>query len=234
MPFGRSLKNTRDAFDGHRGGKRVGWRSTDGGPGPLSTVQEHVRDTWASRSDEDLTEAIEELLTRPLDARVESGQSSQGGTGRLAAGVVLVRSSEWAPDSEIHPKSPRRAGREKQIGDLAEALVRDHLIEVLGRSAATTLIHHAALGETPGYDLSFVRDGARHCVEVKGTVSTSMASFAITRKEWAAAEEFGSRYHLYLVSGVEGATPVFQVLTDPSNSEAPLTREPLAWRVWAP
>ena len=107
-------------------------------------------------------------------------------------------------------------------------------MEMLGPGACDP-IHHAALGETPGYDLSFVRDGIHHCVEVKGTVGISMASFVITRKEWAAAEEFGARYHLYLVSGVEGASPALQVLTDPSSSGAQLAREPrLAWQVRAP
>ena len=134
--FGRSLKNTRDAFDSHLDGRRVGWRDADGGPGRLSTVEAHVRDTWTSRSDEDLTEAVEELLTRPVHvARVGSGQPGQGGTKKLATGVVLVRSGARAPADEIHLKSPRRAGREKQIGDLAEALVRDHLMEMLGPGA---------------------------------------------------------------------------------------------------
>lgn len=191
--------------------------------------------TWAARSDEDLVEAVEELLTRPIQAAPVDGQQvSQPHTRHLAEGVVLVRADSRGTSGDVQLKSTRRAGREKQIGDLAEALVRDHLIETLGSPAKATVIHHAALGETPGYDLSYVRDGIQHCVEVKGVVGPSMASFVITRNEWNAAEEHMSHYFLYLVSDVEGDQPRLQILTGPACPEAELVREPVAWEVRLP
>ncbi len=234
-PFGRSLKNTRDAFDSHLGGIRVGWRAPGGGPNRLSVVEDHVLATWAVRSDEDLVEAVEELLTTPNEAAPDDAQQPrQPRTRHLTEGVVLIPTDPRGTSGDVQLKSIRRAGREKQIGDRAEALVRDHLIETLGSPANATVIHHAALGETPGYDLSYVRDGIRHCVEVKGAVGRSMASFVITKNEWSAAEEHMSHYFLYLVSDVEGDQPRLQVLTGPACPGADLVREPIAWQVRLP
>lgn len=234
-PFGRSLKNTRDAFDSHLGGIRVGWRHPNGGPNQLSAVEDHVLSTWAVRSDEDLVEAVEELLTTPVEAAPgDAEQLSPLRTTHLAEGIVLVATDPHGSSGDVQLKSPRRAGREKQIGDRAEALVRDYLLETLGSPADATVIHHAALGETPGYDLSYVRGGIMHCVEVKGTVGPTMASFVLTKNEWNAAEKHMSRYLLYLVSDVEGDRPRLQILEGPACAGADLVREPVAWQVRLP
>lgn len=230
--FARSLKNTRDAFDSHLGTGRVGWRDEAGGPSRLTSVEGHVLHAWAARSDEDLVEAIEELLTRPTSTSPAVAPAGAPRMANLTEGTVLINSEHSGPGGDISMKSPRRAGRDKRIGDLAEALVRNHLLEQLGPAAAT-LIHHAAVGETPGYDISYVLNGITHCVEVKGTVSRAMASFVITRNEWSAAVEHGANYFLYLVSGVEGQQPRLQIVPHPAGIDAHLIREPLAWQVHA-
>ena len=104
----RSLKNTRDAFDSPLGSSgRVGWRSVGGGPGRL------------------------------IELDFGRGPRSDSTTIQWVTGDVLPRGTPHVALGEVTLKSPRRAGREKRIGDLAEVLARDHLKTSLGLAAAT-------------------------------------------------------------------------------------------------
>jgi hypothetical protein len=63
------------------------------------------------------------------------------------------------------------------------------------------VVHRAAGGETPGWDIDYVdSDGQLHRVEVKGTVAGAFLSIALTAGELRAAQAHGEAYWLYLVA----------------------------------
>ena len=55
--FHNSLKATRDQFDGHVDSGRRGWR-VDGDPKPLPERDAAILDTWGSRSEDELWQAV--------------------------------------------------------------------------------------------------------------------------------------------------------------------------------
>ena len=58
--FHHSMKNARDAFDGHHDSGRVGWRENEDGrpPQPLNRDAQAIMDEWQGRSDEELWQAV--------------------------------------------------------------------------------------------------------------------------------------------------------------------------------
>jgi len=121
----------------------------------------------------------------------------------------------------------------KRIGDKAEQLVKTHLETTLSLAERRTLVHHAALGETPGYDFSVIRNGEHQAIEVKGTTLKQMVGFEMTANEWEAAAQINDRYSLYLVAGVDGDSPLLQVINNPLALElsGKISRHPLAWHI---
>lgn len=127
-------------------------------------------------------------------------------------------------------RSPSRRSRfAKQIGDHAEQIVYRHLM----LSNKDSLRHHAANGETPGYDISYREEGRLVAVEVKGTIAKAFPNFEMTQGEREAAAELGDRYQVWLVSGVGSTTPRVEILVHPDSdlSSGDLVADPLLWRV---
>ena len=109
----------------------------------------------------------------------------------------------------------RRSKRAKEIGDWAEQRVLEFL-EGLGGCAE--IVHRAAQGETPGWDIDY-RDaeGLLHRVEVKGTVAAAFTHIDLTANELRAAQEHGKGYWIYLVAGCLGSQPSIQRVCDPAG-----------------
>jgi hypothetical protein len=62
--FCNSLKNARDAFDGHHANSRQGWKADGGGkPAPLSSAAMEIAVQWKDRPDVELADAAKRLLT---------------------------------------------------------------------------------------------------------------------------------------------------------------------------
>jgi hypothetical protein len=120
----------------------------------------------------------------------------------------------------------RRSSTAKQIGDRAELLVKRLLEQTLPQELLPTLRHHAANGETPGYDLSYGPADSVVAVEVKGSVQASVASIELTANEWGAAKSLGDRYHLYIVGNVNSTRPVIEVI---ENAAARLVVKPTVY-----
>lgn len=222
-----TLKNARDGFDGYMPNKRTGWRSADGQPMPLGTVAKLVFDAWQAKADVELETFIAELLA----ARRGDGHGLADGV--LITSVPLPRkgavlsaatpANQW-PSGE----GRRRSAESKRIGDRAELIVKRLLEETLVADERDTIIHHAAIGHTPGYDLSYRSDGQLIAVEVKGTREERIDSFELTVNELRAATEMESRFHLYLVAAVDTESPMVQVICGPLSDCLDLT--PMGYR----
>jgi hypothetical protein len=215
--FRNSLKNARDSFDSHVPNGRRGWLDADHQtPGRLGAIPAAILSAWGDRSDAELFAVIEELLADPASLAAAERQPSaleRPESVRVSRGAVLRRSKSTPPAEGREGRvAVRRSLEAKRVGDRAEQIVRAELMRTLPPAAAETLVHHAAIGETPGYDLSYSRDGELFAVEVKGTVSASMDTFEITAGEVLASRRLGSRYHLYLVASVDSSSPNLQVI----------------------
>ena len=80
-----------------------------------------------------------------------------------------------------------------------------------------SLRHHAAEGDTPGYDISYREAGKKIGVEVKGTGAESFGNFELTQGERETAEKMGARYRVWLVAGVRSTSPVMEVVRNPAR-----------------
>jgi hypothetical protein len=214
--FRNTLKNARDLFDSHLPSGRIGWLNKDGSPGNLTSIAAEIWERWSHRSVEQLDEAALDLS---FQGRVEavSERFMPRGLDPAPATVdsVLVSATPARDRSEASgSRSLRRSAVSKQIGDAAELIVKNHLERSLAADTRQTLIHLAAIGETPGYDLRYGSEESFVAVEVKGTTGPSMQAFELTRNEMRAAEQLGDRYHLYLVANVGTAQPKLQQLSD--------------------
>jgi len=109
----------------------------------------------------------------------------------------------------------RRSKRAKEIGDWAEQRVLKFL-ESLGGCAE--IVHRAAQGETPGWDIDY-RDagGVLHRVEVKGTVAAAFTHIDLTANELRAAQEHGDGYWIYLIASCMGSQPWIQRICHPAR-----------------
>lgn len=214
--FRNSLKNARDSFDSHLSNGRRGWLNADHEtPGQLGTVPAAILAAWRDRPNSELWAEIKKLLSGNLDLeqlRPEAGTPPTAGAVRPKRARVLRASRPSAAAGARSERTGiRRSVEAKRVGDCAELIVKEELLRSLSPTAAETLVHHAAIGETPGYDLSYSLAGELFAVEVKGTVSDSMDSFEITAGEVRAARRLGSRYHLYLVAKVDSDSPLLEV-----------------------
>lgn len=215
--FRNSLKNARDSFDAHVPNGRRGWLNADHEtPGRLGTVPAAILSAWRDRPDTELWAVIEELLSGHSlleQPPPEASTLPPAGAVRPERARVLRRPRpSSAAGARTERTGIRRSLEAKRVGDRAELIVKAELLRSLSPTAAETLVHHAAIGETPGYDLSYSHAGELFAVEVKGTVSDSMDSFEITAGEVLASRRLGSRYHIYLVAKVDSDAPALQVI----------------------
>jgi len=93
--------------------------------------------------------------------------------------------------------SYRKFTRAKVVGDWAELRVLEFL---QGLGGCAELVHRAAKGETPGWDIDY-RDpaGVLHRVEVKGTVGAAFTTLDLTANELRAARQHADAYWIFLV-----------------------------------
>ena len=215
--FCNSLKNARDAFDGHHANSRKGWKADGGGkPAELSSTALGIVAAWKDKTDSELANAVRKLLTEedvveklaPVPEALPDPAAVLLGLGT----VLKPATATGASAKSDRRSSLRRAADAKRVGDRAEVLVERLLRSELVPPYVGSLRHHAMLGEKPGYDLSFEQAGDLYAVEVKGTTQDQMQSFELTAREVEAARRFGRRYRIYLVSGVDTPTPKYQVV----------------------
>ncbi len=224
--FRNSLKNLRDAFDAYFPNRRKGWLSPDGSPAQLGAIELYVFRLWKARTDVELEGAIADLLEKELLLGADSKRYE------LVPGQVLKDPPRVAgfPDVDGLLESTRRSRDSKRVGDTAELEVMAYLSRTLSPDEADTLIHHAAVGEAPGYQISHRSGRLTVAIAVKGTSGEMMTTFLMSAHEWAAAEEYGELYRLYLVSGVGSDMPRFEVLRDPVGELGRgLRRRPLVY-----
>ena len=108
----------------------------------------------------------------------------------------------------------RRSKRAKEVGDWAEAAALTFIRDTL---CAPTIVHRAAQGETPGWDLDYLdAAGQLHRVEVKGTVGGAFTAIDLTAGELKAAQLHGAAYWLYLVAGCLTDHPRIQRVCNPA------------------
>ena len=76
-------------------------------------------------------------------------------------------------------------------------------------------------GETPGWDITSLNDaGETIYIEVKASIGSKIDGLLITAKEWMAALEHGSRYHIYLVTDVMRPKPTIEIIGGPAALES--------------
>jgi len=117
----------------------------------------------------------------------------------------------------------------KKIGDPAERIALDFIKTSI--PGATDVVWRASLGETPGWDIDYRKDGELVRVEVKGTIQDEFRSFELTRNERRAAEKYGDSYWLFLV--LVAKDPRIAREQDPAGkiNRDELLLEPLRWKV---
>jgi len=215
--FRNSLKNARDTFDAHMANGRRGWRDSGSRePGHLPTAAAATLAAWQGRTDSELFGAIQDMLSdsaavADLAAAPPDLKSPEEVVVLQAQVLRETRESRGSATAEERT-SIRRSAQAKRIGDRAEQIVKEYLLGSLRPAERETLVHHAAIGETPGYDLSYSTSDGLIGVEVKGTTAETMDNFELTAGELEAARRLGERYHLYLVASVDAATAALQVL----------------------
>ena len=75
--------------------------------------------------------------------------------------------------------------------------------------------------ETPGWDITSLNDaGDAIYIEVKASIGPKVDGLLITAKEWMAAIEHGSRYHIYLVTDVMKLKPRIEIIGGPAALES--------------
>jgi len=76
-------------------------------------------------------------------------------------------------------------------------------------------------GETPGWDINSLDDaGETIYIEVKASIGPKVDGLLITAKEWMAAIEHGSRYHIYVVTDVMRPRPSIEIIGGPAALES--------------
>ena len=76
-------------------------------------------------------------------------------------------------------------------------------------------------GETPGWDITSLNDmGETIYIEVKASIGSKIDGLLITAKEWMAALEHGSQYHIYLVTDVMRPKPTIEIICGPAALES--------------
>jgi hypothetical protein len=134
--------------------------------------------------------------------------------GPLETDGLIVPRDRVTPGAGGGGLGYRKSTQAKQVGDWAEHTVVEFL-EGLG--GCVEIVHRAALGETPGWDIDY-RDpaGELHRVEVKGTVGGAFTTIDITRNELRAAREHGDRYWIFLVANCLTDRPRIQRICNPA------------------
>jgi len=135
---------------------------------------------------------------------------------------------------------PRYSRASKSIGDLGERLVLDYLRRRLkdgGRpDLAERVIWHqkSDVNRTPGWDITtYDLDTEEEIlVEVKATQSAVFTDFILTRNEWRAAQQFGKKYWIFLLSNVLQQHPRVEILRNPSQSvqDGLISMEEASWQ----
>ena len=216
--FYLSMKNARDAFDGHtQTSGRVGWKSGDAAQDLTALAQE----VW-----DDLSPLSELEMTGRVYALLQTGQSQIEQRQKEISSVAIGLTEKSGNGNN----GRRRSEDSNVIGRLAEDWVKEYL-EV--QDGVTKIRHHSAVGETPGYDLSF-QDGLGDIirVEVKGTKNPTMIAFDLTRNEWKAAKKFRGSYRVWMVTDVP-RNPKIHKLDDPYGKweDGDIGIEPTAYEV---
>lgn len=110
----------------------------------------------------------------------------------------------------------RKSKRAKEIGDWAEGVALRHIVATI--PGATSCIHRAANGETPGWDIDYMDEaGVLQRVEVKGTTAAAFTGIQMTAGELEAAKGHGTSYWLCLVAECLTKTPKVQLIRDPAS-----------------
>ncbi|MEQ6123033.1 DUF3883 domain-containing protein [Pseudotenacibaculum sp. MALMAid0570] len=115
----------------------------------------------------------------------------------------------------------------KEVGDLGEQLV----YEYLKSSGVNSLVWHANVGETPGYDISFIdKNNNPNYVEVKTTTGKLFNNFLMTINEVNSAKKLGVNYKVYLVSDCLSSSPKLNIIDNPTL-ESNFIFEPISFKV---
>lgn len=119
-----------------------------------------------------------------------------------------------------------------KTGYSGEQLVMDYEVRRLAKFGLSNKIQHVSLiDDSKGYDiLSFEEDGSERYIEVKTTKNQAMnkGSFYISENERKCAE--GKNYWIYYVTGVDGESPVINLIEGPIESQQ-LHLTPVSYRV---
>lgn len=223
--FRQSLNNARDSYDSHLSTSgRVGWRESDGerSPARISNLAVKVIDDWRESSEDQMFEHLSEIV-RDVRQAIQRKNLASPQKVRLGTGKKIRVRRNYAGGS---------SNDSNLVGKLAEEFVFEYLTNSLGENSES-LRHHSVLGETPGYDISYLDEtGERQAVEVKGTKSAKFTSLELTANEFRAAEELGARYTLQLVTQVLTA-PKMHYIVDPFKAveEGSLDATPTGWLI---
>ncbi len=121
----------------------------------------------------------------------------------------------------------RRSKVSKKVGNAGELTVlraeKKKLIQAGLTELAAKIDHHAARGDTPGWDItSYDLSGAKIYIEVKATKGKQINGIEITRNEWKAANDpkIAEQYWIYLVKEALSQSPKIEVFKHPAKRVA--------------
>ena len=126
---------------------------------------------------------------------------------------------------------PRYNKEAKNIGDLGEKMVFEYLKNHLQEDLVNSLVWHANIAETPGYDISYIDENKKHiCIEVKTTTGKLFNNFILTINEINTAKEVGEYFKIYLVSDCLSNSPKLNIINNPTLDDS-FEFEPISYKV---
>lgn len=112
----------------------------------------------------------------------------------------------------------RYSQESKKIGDHGEQIVIKYLQSLGKEVQKDSIIWHAKIGETPGYDISYLdENGEQVCVEVKSTTGKKFMNFIMTSNEIESAKELKNKYKIFLVADCLSQKPKIKVIDNPTQ-----------------
>jgi hypothetical protein len=166
---------------------------------------------------------VEDPLRPDVDQLLQSSIPDPGPPSTVEATAFVPRAAAKPRVNGAKPAIRRRYSAEsRKVGDAGELAVMIHeeqkLLNLGHGTLVPKIIHHAAKGEFPGWDItSYGADGKPIFIEVKASVGKIISAIELTANEWAAArdERHSDRYHLYLVTEALSKTPRIEILQAP-------------------
>lgn len=184
---------------------------------------------------------VEDPLRPDVEQLLQSTIPDPGPLEDIEANTFEPRRANSNRGRGKKPATQRRYSAEsRRVGDAGEKAVISYekrkLLNLGLPELAAKIVHHAARGEFPGWDItSYDASGKEIYIEVKASIGKTISTVDITANEWSSAQNihFKDQYHLYLVSEALCKRPRIEILKAPHQyvADRKLTLTPVVYQL---